>query len=327
MKKKLTALVLAGLMVFSLAGCSTPAPAADAAAPAAPAADKPIHIGIVVKSMADQHWNLVKAGAMAKARELGVQVDVIGPNAESDVQGQVDMIDNMVGQGVSALAVAPSSQDAVIGSFQKAADAGIPILTIDTDTTFEKRLSFIGTGNYDAAKAGGEAAAKVVGSGKKAVILRGRLGDPTHDQRQQGFEEALKAAGVEIIDVKAADSDAEKAMNIMQDLLQVYPQIDLVVSTTDSQALGAQRAIEAASAKTIIMSFDGTSDVCALIQQGKVMGSVAQNPYGMGELAVENAIKAAKGESVEARIDSGAVVVMTENVDSYLEDLNKKMGQ
>lgn len=327
MKKRWTALALAGVMVLSLAGCSTPAPSADAAAPAAPAADQPVHIGIVVKSMADQHWNLVKAGALAKASELGVKVDVIGPNAESDVQGQVDMIDNMIGQGVSALCVAPSSQDAVIGSFQKAADAGIPILTIDTDTTFEKRLSFIGTGNYDAAKAGGEAAAKVVGSGKKCVILRGRLGDPTHDQRQQGFEDALKAAGIEIIDVKAADSDAEKAMNITQDLLQVYPQIDLVCSTTDSQALGAQRAIEAAGAKTLIMSFDGTSDVCALIQQGKVMGSVAQNPYGMGELAVENALKAAKGESVDARIDSGAVVVMTDNVDSYLEDLKKKIGQ
>jgi ribose transport system substrate-binding protein len=325
MKKRLMALALAGLLTFSMTACGgsdAPASSGDSAA-----GDEEIHIGIVVKSLADQHWALVKAGAEAKAKELGVKVDVIGPNSESDVQAQVDMIDNLIGQQVDALGVAPSSQEAVMGSLQDAYDAGIPILTIDTDTLFENRLSFIGTGNVAAAKMGGEAAAKVVGEGAKCVIIRGRLGDPTHDQREQGFREALEAAGVEIIDVKAADSDAEKAMNIMQDLLQVYDDIDLVCCTTDNNVLGAQRAVEAAGADTLLMSFDGTSNVCELILQGKVLGSVAQNPYAMGQLAVENAIKAIKGEAVEERIDSGAEVIMADNAESYLADLKAKAGQ
>lgn len=324
MKKRLTALALTGMMVLLLAACSTPTASTENPASGDLASGEKIHIGIVVKSMADQHWALVKAGALAKAKELDVNVDCIGPNSESDVQAQVDMIDNLVGQKVNALCVAPSSQDAVMGPFKKAADAGIPLLTIDTDTTFEKRLSFIGTGNYEAAKMGGEAAAKVVGSGAKCVVLRGRLGDPTHDEREKGFVDAMKAAGVEVIEVKAADSEAEKGMNIMQDLYQVYPQIDLVCCTTDNIALGVQRAVEAAGAKTQIMSFDGTSNVCALIQQGKVLGTVAQNPYNMGQLAVENALKAIKGETIEERIDSGAEVIVKDNVDGYLEDLKKK---
>lgn len=324
MKKKLIAIALVSLLTFSMTACGSDAPASsDEPADSGDA----VHIGIVVKSLADQHWALVKAGAEAKAKELGVTVDVIGPNSESDVQAQVDMIDNLIGQQVDALCLAPSSQEAVLGSLQNADDAGIPILTIDTDTTFENRLSFIGTGNVAAAKMGGEAAGKVVGEGAKAVILRGRLGDPTHDQREQGFREALEAAGVEVIDVKAADSDAEKAMNIMQDLLQVYDDIDLVCCTTDNNVLGAQRAVEAAGAKTLLMSFDGTSNVCELILQGKVLGSVAQNPYAMGELAVENALKAINGESVDERIDSGAEVIMAENAEKYLADLKEKAGQ
>lgn len=326
MKKRMIAWALVGLFAFSMTACG------GSDAPENPDADSKgsgdsVHIGIVVKSLADQHWALVKAGAEAKAAELGVKVDVIGPNSESDVQAQVDMIDNLIGQQVDALCLAPSSQEAVLGSLQNAYDAGIPILTIDTDTTFDKRLSFIGTGNVAAAKMGGEAAAKVVGKGAKCVILRGRLGDPTHDQREQGFREALEAAGVEIIEVKAADSDAEKAMNIMQDLLQVHDKIDLVCCTTDNNVLGAQRAVEAAGAKTLLMSFDGTSNVCELILQGKVLGSVAQNPYAMGELAVENALKAINGEKVEARIDSGAEVIMADNAEKYLADLKEKAGQ
>ena len=326
MKKRMITLALASLLTLSMTACGSDKAAGSESATTEES--KPTaHIGVVVKSLADQHWALVKAGAEAKAKELGVTVDVIGPNSESDVQAQVDMIDNLIGQQVDALCLAPSSQEAVLGSLQNAADAGIPILTIDTDTTFEGRLSFIGTGNESAAYMGGEAAAKVVGKGAKAVILRGRLGDPTHDQREKGFQDALKAAGVEVIEVKAADSDPEKAMNITQDLLQVYDDIDLICCTTDNNVLGAQRAVEAAGAKTQLMSFDGTSNVCEMIIQGKILGSVAQNPYAMGELAVENALKAINGETVEARIDSGAEVIMKDNAESYLADLKEKAGQ
>jgi ribose transport system substrate-binding protein len=340
MKRKLIVISLAVMMVL-MAACAAPAateqptapaPAAEATAAPAPAAEptaapaaKPedIHIGIVVKSMADQHWALVKAGAESKAAELGVKVDCIGPNSESDVQAQVDMIDNMIGQGVNALCVAPSSQDAVLTPLKTADEAGIPIITIDTDTTFEKRLSFIGTGNYAAAYAGGEAAAAVVGKGATCVIIRGRLGDTTHDDREQGYLDALQANGVEVLEIKVGDSDAEKSMNVTQDILQVYDKIDLICCTTDNQCLGVQRAIEAAGVNTKIMSFDGTSAVCDLIIQGKVLGSVAQNPFAMGELAVENAIKAIHGEKIEARIDSGSKVIMADNAAAYLADLQK----
>jgi len=336
MRKKILTWILAGVTVIALTACggspvSQNQPPAESGQSASEsggdsnAAD--IHIGIVVKSLADQHWALVKAGAEAKAKELGVKVDVIGPNSESDVQAQVDMIDNLIGQQVDALGIAPSSQDAVLGPMKTADDAGIPILTIDTDTTFEKRLSYIGTGNVTAARAGGDAAAEVVGSDAKAVILRGRLGDTTHDEREQGFTEAMNAAGIEILEIKAADSDAEKGMNITQDLLQVYDRIDLILCTTDNITLGVQRALSAADSDALIMSFDGTSSVCDLIIQGKVLGSVAQNPYAMGQLAVENAVKAARGETIEPRIDSGAEVIMQNNAEAYLKDLMEKAGQ
>lgn len=332
MKKIYSILLAAMMMVATLSACSTgdggsSAGGSDAASTAQDGGAKnneDIHVGIVVKSMASQYWMLLKSGAEAKAEELGVKLDCVGPNSESDVQAQVDMIDNLIAQQIDALCVAPSSQDAVLGSLQTAHSQNIPILTVDTDVEFDGRMSFIGTGNESAARLGGEAAAAAVPKGSKVVIIRGRLGDITHDQREKGFQDAMNATGMEVIEIKAADSDTEKAMNIMQDLLQVHSDIGLILSTTDDQAVGAQRAVEAAGTTIPIMGFDGTSSVCALIQEGKIFGSVAQNPYGMGELAVENAVKAVKGETVEPRIDSGAEVITKENVDRYLAELESR---
>lgn len=333
-KKRLIALLMAGAMTMSLAACggdkggkNDGGGAASGSTPAQSGGD--MEIGFVVKSLADEYWVLVKAGAEAKAKELGVKVNFTGPNAESDVQAQADMVQTQIGNKVAALCLAPSSPDTVISVLQQAVEANIPVLAVDTDLpSFEQKVTFIGTGNEAAGKLGGEYAASLVGEGKKAIILRGRLGDTTHDQRQAGYEAGLKAGGVEILEIKAADSEAEKAMNAIQDLMNVYTDIDIVVTTADSMAQGAQRAIENAGKDIPVIGFDGTIPVAELIAEGSVIkGTVAQSPYRMGELGIENAIKAAKGEAVDARIDSGAEMVTADNAADFVANLKALVGK
>jgi len=332
MKKRLLAITISAVMLAPvLGGCAstttttTTAKAGDTTVAATTAAGK-ITVGFVVKSLADQYWILMKAGAQVEADKEGVELKFIAPNSESDVQGQVDMIDTLVGDGVSALCIAPSSQDAVLPSLAKATEAGIPVLAVDTNTTYEKSLTFIGTGNEAAGKMGAEYAASIVGKGANAIILRGRLGDTTHDEREKGITDALKAAGVNILEVQAADSTEEKSLNVTQDLLTKYDNVDLIITTADSMATGAQRAVEAAGSKAVVMGFDGTIPVCKLVIEGKVLGTAAQNPYQMGVLAVQNAVKAAKGETIEKRIDSGATVVSKDNAAAFLADLEAKVA-
>ncbi|MBS5703467.1 MAG: sugar ABC transporter substrate-binding protein, partial [Butyricicoccus pullicaecorum] len=180
MKKVLSA-VLAGAMALSLTACGgSDAPTNSGSASGGAAADGDITVGFVVKALNDTYWVQMQAGAQDKAKELGVNVKFIAPNSESEVQQQVDMIENLIGEGVDALCVAPSSPDTVLTAFEHATQQNIPILAVDTDTTYEKKLTFIGTGNEAAAKLGGEYMVEKMGEGKKAVILRGRLGDTTH---------------------------------------------------------------------------------------------------------------------------------------------------
>ena len=337
MKKRLFALLLAGTMVCSLAACGGEPAKSDEgdAAGTVAGSDAPqdtgtagkVKVGFVVKSLADQYWILMKAGAEATAAELGAEVSFIGPNSESDVQMQVDMIENMLAQGVDALCVAPSSQDAVLPAFEKADQSGVKVLAVDTDTTFANKVTFIGTGNEAAGEISGKYAAEAVGAGAKAVVIRGRMGDKTHDDREAGIVKALEAGGVEIIEVKAADSETEKAMNIMQDMMNRYSDIAVVVCTADSMAQGVQRAVETANRDIKVVGFDGTIPVCELTAQGKFLGTVAQSPYHMGELAVENAVKAVRGEAVEPRIDSGAEMVTKDNAAEFVANLKKLAGE
>lgn len=338
-KKRLAAL-LAGLMfASSLTGCGGSSGQSSAGASASQGAsssgasssagadNSDIEIGFVVKSLSDSFYVLMKAGAEAKAAEMGVGLTFIAPNSESDVQGQVDMIQNLIGQNVDALCVSPSSPDAVLPVFEQAYEAGIPVLAVDNDTTFEKKITFIGTGSEAAGEVGGKYAAEQIGEGGKAILLRGRLGDSNHDAREAGFRKGLEAGGIEILEVRACDSESEKAMNAMQDLMNRYPDIDVVCTTADSMAQGAQRAIEQAGVDIPVLGFDGTIPVAEMTAEGKFMGTVAQDPYNMGVVGVEEAVKAAKGETVEPRIDTGAKMVTQDNAADFVADLKAKMGE
>ena len=213
---------------------------------------------------------------------------------------------------------------------QQADEAGIKVLAVDTDLpNFDKKVSFIGTGNEDAVKIGGDFAAKKYGEGANAVILRGRAGDTTHDQREAGIRAGLEAGGVNILEVKAADSESEKAMNITQDLMNRYDNIDVILTTADSMAQGVERAVSAAGKNIGVIGFDGTIPVCEIIAGGSeiMLGTVAQSPYKMGQLGVENAVKVAKGETIDERIDSGAEMVSAENAADFVANLKKLVGE
>jgi ribose transport system substrate-binding protein len=234
------------------------------------------------------------------------------------------MMEDLITQQVDALCVAPSQPKAAVKVFDKAAEAGIPVILIDTDAPWEKKASFIGTGNYSAGKIAGEYLVNNLPKGAKIVIIRGALGDLTHDDRTNGAKDVMDEGGLEVIDIQPADSDRNKALNVMENMLQKFDKIDAVFTTNDPMGLGALRAIRQAGQEIIVIGFDGTPDAQKEIKKGRLTGSVAQSPYNMGYFGVENAVKLAKGETIENRIDTGAELITQENVEE-IEALYKKL--
>ena len=275
-------------------------------------------VGIVVKSLDNDYYMTLKEGAEARAAEVGVDLTFVAPNAETDVQTWVNMVSDLIAAQVDVLAVCPADDAACLPIIREAGEAGIDIIAVDNDTAYEGKLSFIGTSNYDAGKLGGEYCAEQVSEGANAIILRGPTGSSNHDERQDGFVDALEAGGVTILEIKDANCVAETAMTAIEDLMTVYDDIDLIYCTNDLMAIGAQRAVDAAGLDAKVFGFDGSADVCQGTLDGLYLGTVAQDPYQMGVLAIDNALALFNGETIPERIDSGCAVVTAENAQEFL---------
>lgn len=321
MKKKFRLLVAMSLMLSLVAaGCSS-------SQTQAPKTTEKMKIGVVVKALNSDYWKIVESGAKAAGDKYGVEVKVLGPNAETDVTGQISLIEDQVTRKVSALVVAPSQSASAIPVFERAKTAKIPVILADTDASWNDKVSFVGTGNLNGGKIAGEYFGKKLPKGSKIVILRGALGDPTHDERVNGCIEGLKAAGLEVAVTQPANSERSMAVTVIENILQSKQEFAGVFATNDDMALGAAKALEDAGKKMVVVGFDGSPDALASISAGKLNASVAQSPYNIGFKGVEAAVKAAKGEAVEKRIDTGTEIIDVDNVKQKSEELKKILGK
>lgn len=328
--KKILALILALVMSLSLVACGgskteTQAPAQDSQteAPAeTPAGD--VEIAVVLKTLASEYWGYVKNGCDAAAEELGIKVTVVGPGAESDIEGQVSMIEQQIGAGVDAIVCAPNDAGAAGNALQAALDAGMPVLAVDTNVGIDGQTSFVGTMNDEAAYQGGIWAIDTLGKDIKAVIIYGQEGDNTSNLRRAGYEKACEENGVEVLAALSGQNTTDGATKTMEDMISSFgDEIDVVFCHNDDTAVGAMNAAKNAGLTDItIVGFDGNKSAVELIMAGEpVKATVAQQPYAMGYEVVKAAYAALNGETVDEVISAPVMVVTAENAEEYLASL------
>lgn len=323
---KKTFLAAASAVALALTACSMGAGDSDAGGSAGAANGDNVKVGVILKTLSSEYWSYVAAGVKAAEKDLDVTVQLQGPASETAYDEQNNMIETMLADNsIQALVISPLQPDSVVSVL---GDTEKPILFVDTDANYDKKLSYIGTGNEPAAKSGGVEAAKVAGEGAKAAWIGGVQGNTTSDAREAGFIAGLKEGGVETVVKQYGEGLADKAASLMENILTSNPDLKVVVANNDEMASGAAKAAKAAGRDDmIIFGFDGIQAGVQNVIDGNVAGTVAQDPYGMGYKAVEAAVKAAKGEKLEEFIDTGSTVVTKDNAEEYLGKLKEQLGQ
>ena len=338
MKKRLLAMLMTGAMVASLAACgggsSTPANDTQKDGGDKTSSTSGCSVDVILKTTASEYWSYVKAGAEAYSKDNpDVKVEVKGATSETAYDEQQNMIETDLNSGAyDAFVIAPLQADLV-----KTLIAGqtAPIVAVDTNIDAPEVLSFVGTGNEDAAAEGGKAAveaAKAAGWDKvQAIAISGVQGDGTATARLTGYEKGVTEAGGEFLkdEIQYADAVADKAATSMEAIMQNHPDgVAIIVCNNDDMAMAAARAAKgnAAYAKTIFVGFDGIQSACNAILSGEETMSVAQEAYDMGYKAVEAAVKAVNGETLEKFIDSGCSVVTKDNAQERLDKLKGYIG-
>lgn len=307
--RRIIAIALVLMMIVSMTAC---------------VGEDKVEISVVLKTLASEYWGYVKNGCDAAAKELGITVTVVGPDAESNIDGQVAMIQEQIAAGCDAIVCAPNDAAAAANALKAAIDKGIPVLSVDTNVGMEGQTSFVGTSNVDAAKRGGLWAAEQLGEGAKAVIIYGQEGDNTSNMRREGYEAACKEKGIEVLAALSGQNTTDGATKTMEDLLSAHPgEIDVVFCHNDDTAIGAMNACKSAGVSDIlIVGFDGNKSAVELIMADELIkATVAQQPYAMGYEVVKAAYAAIQGQKVDAVISAPVKVVTKENGQEYLDSL------
>ncbi|KAA9016983.1 sugar ABC transporter substrate-binding protein [Niallia endozanthoxylica] len=318
MKKLSVFIAILCTSIFLLLGCSNQSNETTASGEEN-SGDLKVHV--VLKTLSHPYWKSVEAGAKKAAEDLGVSVEVNGPPSEGDIIEQVNMMDNAISQGTDALVVSPSQPSTVSNVFDLAKSKDIPVLLVDTDADWKDKVSFIGTDNYTAGLEGGEYLASQLKKGDKVALVEGAKGNLATDERIRGAKEALEKAGMKIVAQQPADSDKFKAAGVIDAVLQNHRDLAGVFAANDDMAIGVLSTTNQLKLDIPIVGINGGDEATKLINEGKLAASVAQSPYDIGYMGVENAVKAIKGEKVENRIPTPIKVVTKENAEEHLKEI------
>jgi len=278
-----------------------------------------LKVGLITKFPVDFYDIMVDAVKKYDAEHPDVEVIYGQGKSGTDDEGEIAIIENMIVQQVKAIAITPTSPN-VQSALDKAVKAGIKVVLIDNDIPgWTGKSSVVATDNLAGGKLAGTWFAQHLPAGSKIGVLQGRLGNPSLDDRVKGLKATLGNAAT-VVAEPATDCDQTKGLNAAQDLLTAHPDVTAIYGACGPPIIGALQAIKAAGKKPgdiIVIGFDASPDELTAIKAGDQTGSVAQFPAKMGLLGIETAVAAAKGQTVQANVDTGTAMVTKENVSQF----------
>jgi ribose transport system substrate-binding protein len=285
-----------------------------------------LKIGYVPKTLDQEFWVTTEKGARAGGRQENATVLVQAPTGELAVDEQIAIVENLLTQNIDALIVAPSDSILMKPVLERASEQ-VPVILLDTDIPkWKPKDSYIGSDNFSARlEAGNYLKRQMHGKGTIALIT-GIPGSVPGDQREAGMRKAIEGTDIRVVGEVAADFDRLKAVGAMEDLLQTHPDVDAVFATNDQMALGAIEALTTYKSDAILVGVDGAVEATQAIIGGDMDATVAQNPYAMGKVSVEQATKAVKGGSVDPKINTGLTLVTKKNAPKYLKIRERQLG-
>lgn len=296
-----------------------------ALAPLATAAEV-YKIAVIPKGTTHEFWKSINAGAIKAQQEFaaqGITVNIIwkGPLKEDDREQQVQVVENFVGQRVSAIVLAPLDKRGLVAPVETAVRGKIPVVIIDSALESKAQSSFVATDNREGGRIAGRNLGKLLGGKGNVILLRYAVGSASTEEREEGFLEVMKKDFPEIKLISTdqhAGATRDTAKRVSENLLNRFgKQVNGIFASNESSASGmllALRDAGLAGGKVKFVAFDAGESLNAGLRAGDVAGFVVQNPMAMGYIGVKTAVAVLRGEKVQPVIDTGVGFVTKENM-------------
>jgi ribose transport system substrate-binding protein len=261
-------------------------------------------VAVIPKASADIFWQSVHAGAVKGARENRVAILWDGPPNETDIAGEMQIMETMINRQVDAIAVAPSDRSAFKIVVNRAAAAHIPVVIYDSGIDDGNYATFVATDNYAGGQLGADRMGKVLGGRGNIVMIKTTPGGASTTAREDGFRSELQAKfpGIHILDERFGMASIAQSLAVAENMLTAHPNLDGIFCSNESGSTGAAQALKERGSKVKIVGFDSSPILIQELQSGIVDSLVIQDPFKMGETAVAEAVKAARREKTPKQI-------------------------
>jgi ribose transport system substrate-binding protein len=282
---------------------------------AAHAAAKP-KVALVMKSLANEFFQTMQAGAKEHQKAHAAQYDLLanGIKDEIDTAGQIRLIQQMLAQHVDALVVAPADSKALVPVLQSAIAKGVIVINIDNrldaSALAEKKITvpFVGPDNRAGAKLAGDYLARQLKAGDKVGILEGVPTTVNAQQRTLGFQDAMKAANIKVVAVQSGEWELQKGNTVAAAMLREHPDLAALLCGNDTMALGAAAAVKSSgkAGKVKIVGYDNIPAIKPLLADGRMAATVDQFASEQAVFGIEAALKAIANQTPQNALPTAA---------------------
>ncbi len=258
-------------------------------------------VALIMKSLANEFFSTMASGAEAHQAAHAEEYDLVvnGIKDERDLARQVSLVEEMVAQEVDAIVIAPADSKALVAVLKRAADAGIAVVNIDNRldpdvlASAGLKVPFVGPDNRKGARAVGDVLAAALQPKDQVAILEGVRTADNAEKRRLGFEEAMRAAGMEIVDSQSAEWEMDMANRVASAMLSEHPELKAILCSNDSMALGALAAVKAAGREggVRIVGFDNISAIQEAVKSGAVLATADQHAGQLAVFGIEYALQ------------------------------------
>lgn len=324
----LSMLLLVGIVLAACGGSTdegtsteTETPATDVAGDtgSTDSGEKP-YVAIVSKGFQHQFWQAVKQGAEKAAAEFDVTITFEGPESESQVDKQIEMLQAALDKKPNAIGFAALDSQAAVPLLDKAKAANIPVIAFDSGVESDIPLATASTDNLAAAALAADKMAELIGGeGKVALVVHDQT-SVTGVQRRDGFVNQIKEKypNIEIVDVQYGGGDHLKSTDLAKAIMQAHPDLKGIFGSNEGSAIGVVNAVQEMNkvGSLVVIGYDSGKQLIDAIKNGVADGAITQNPVGIGYETVKAAVAAMNGETVEKNIDTGFFWYDKDNIDS-----------
>lgn len=271
------------------------------------------NIVMILKAKANppDFWRIVEQGAAVASKEYGVTCEVTAPPEEGDIDKQIALMEQAISKKPNAIILAASDYEKLAPVCRKASEAGIALITLDSDVNYDGTRCFVGTDNYELGKKLAQQVDLLIGDQDKFGVIGHVKTVTTAIEREKGLMGNAKNSAARIAGITYCNGSVELARKQATQMLKAHPDIRCMVGLNEISAIGIAYALQdlRLGGKIKLVACDSSEKQIQFMEQGFIQAFVIQNPFNMGYIGVKNTVDLLQKKQVPKFYDTKSVVI------------------